>query len=68
MIKKVYEPYIRALLGTATRFCDVVVLKRFGVYRRGGREELGAVDEALDDPPEPRVSDVDRDLDTRQRF
>jgi len=24
---KVYEPYIRALLGTATHFCEVVVLK-----------------------------------------
>jgi len=24
---KVYEPYIRALLGTASQFCKVVVLK-----------------------------------------
>jgi len=24
---KVYEPYIRALLGTASHFCEVVVLK-----------------------------------------
>jgi len=24
---KVYEPYIRALLGTASQFCEVVVLK-----------------------------------------
>ena len=32
---KVYEPYVRALFGTASEFNEVVVLKRFSVWGTG---------------------------------
>ena len=34
---RVYEPQIRARLGTATHFCEVVVLKLRAVCRYAGR-------------------------------
>ena len=35
---KVYEPQIRALLGTASHFCEIVVLKLIAVQRAGNRD------------------------------
>jgi len=41
---KVYEPYIRALLGTASRFCEVGVLKSRTVSRRSRTQRYHPMD------------------------
>ena len=43
MIQKGYEPYIRARLGTAAHFCEVVVLKLRTVPIAGGGAVLDCV-------------------------
>ena len=41
-VYKIYEPYIRALLGTASQFCEVVVLESRTVLSGFGLQCAGA--------------------------
>jgi len=54
---KVYEPYIRARLGTASHFCEVVVLTFTGCVQEEGGHGEGR--KARDTSSEPEADDSD---------
>ena len=69
MIHKVYEPSIRARLGAAAHFCEVVVpkLRTTGRYRPAANENNGFADEGFSEQQLMQLDGAEESVEAREQ-